>query len=183
MSADNLHSRLQSVGTCDALEKYIMRFVRSRNGKTFCGLHCRRSGPDSEEVGPFTRSDWMKANHGRNDILRSFLDTTSSSEGSYLSGAKWDQSPCIKLMEMTHSQWLVRNFLIHDKMSGMLALEGKEELQIAIEEQQESMAGEELLDTDKMSGMLALEGKEELQIAIEEQQEMGLKGLREEVNI
>jgi len=73
MSADNLHSRLQSVGTCDALEKYIMRFVRSRNGKTFCGLHCRRSGPDSEEVGPFTRSDWMKANHGRNDILRSFL--------------------------------------------------------------------------------------------------------------
>ncbi len=35
MSADNLHSRLQSVGTCDALEKYIMRFARSRNGKSF----------------------------------------------------------------------------------------------------------------------------------------------------
>ncbi len=26
---------LQSVGTCDVLEKYIMRFVRSRNGKRF----------------------------------------------------------------------------------------------------------------------------------------------------
>jgi len=31
----------------------------------------------------------------------------------------------------------VRNFLIHDNISGMLALERKEELQIAIEEQQE----------------------------------------------
>jgi hypothetical protein len=38
---------------------------------------------------------------------------------------------------MTHGQWLVRNFLIHDNVSGMLALERKEDLQIAIEEQQE----------------------------------------------
>jgi hypothetical protein len=38
----------------------------------------------------------------------------------------------------SHGRWLVRNFLIHDKVSGrMLALERKEELQIAIEEQQE----------------------------------------------
>ena len=40
-------------------------------------------------------------------------------------------------MEVTHGQWLVRNFLIHDNVSGMLALERKEDLQIAIEEQQE----------------------------------------------
>ena len=35
MSADNLQTWLQSVGTCDVLEEYIMRFVRSRNGKRF----------------------------------------------------------------------------------------------------------------------------------------------------
>ena len=39
-------------------------------------------------------------------------------------------------MEVTHGQWLVRNFLIHDNVSGMLALERREDLQIAIEEQQ-----------------------------------------------
>jgi hypothetical protein len=50
---------------------------------------------------------------------------------------KWARGLSIKLMEMTHSQWLVRNILIHDKISGMLALERKEDLQIAIEEQQE----------------------------------------------
>ena len=32
----------------------------------------------------------------------------------------------------SNGQWLVRNFLIHDKVSGMLALERKEELQIAL---------------------------------------------------
>jgi len=34
MSADHLHYWLQSVGTCDVLEKYIMRFVRARDGKS-----------------------------------------------------------------------------------------------------------------------------------------------------
>ncbi len=57
--------------------------------------------------------------------------------GSYLSGPKWAQSFSIKLIEMTHGQWLVRILLIHDKISGVLALERKEELQMAIEEQQE----------------------------------------------
>eukprot|EP00985_Skeletonema_marinoi_P030748 scaffold33695_cov96-Skeletonema_marinoi.AAC.2 len=31
---------------------------------------------------------------------------------------------------MTHGQWLVRNFLIHDNVSGMLALERKEAAQL-----------------------------------------------------
>ena len=57
--------------------------------------------------------------------------------GSYLSGTKWALRFCIKLIEMIHGQWLVRIFLIHDKISGVLALERLEELQIAIEEQQE----------------------------------------------
>ena len=50
-------------------------------------------------------------------------------------GNKWAQCLVTKLLEITHGQWLVRNFLIHDEVSGMLALERKEDLQIAIEEQ------------------------------------------------
>ncbi len=42
MSTDNLQSWLQSVGTCecDVLEKHIMRFVRSWNGKRFVFVEC-----------------------------------------------------------------------------------------------------------------------------------------------
>ncbi len=62
----------------------------------------------------------MEAVHGRNTIqgVRPGLG------GNYLSGAKRAQSLSIKLMEMTHTHWLVRNSMIHDKISGMLALEG-----------------------------------------------------------
>ena len=54
---------------------------------------------------------------------------------------------------------LVRNFLIHDKISGMLALERKEELQIAIEEQQE-MGLEGLGEEDKYLMEINLEDLE-----------------------
>ena len=64
-------------------------------------------------------------------------ETHSSLGGSYISGAKWARGLSVKLIDVTYGQWLVRNFLIHDKVSGMLALERKEELQIAIKEQQE----------------------------------------------
>mmetsp|Transcript_4988 Transcript_4988/g.7275 ORF Transcript_4988/g.7275 Transcript_4988/m.7275 type:complete len:109 (+) Transcript_4988:3-329(+) len=35
MSADNLHSWLRSVDTCEVLEVHIMRFVRSMNSERF----------------------------------------------------------------------------------------------------------------------------------------------------
>lgn len=63
-----------------------------------------------------------------------------------MSGNKWARLLCIKLLEVTHGTWLVRNFLIHDKVEGMLALEKKEELQLAIEEQLE--LGEEGLEEE-----------------------------------
>ena len=66
----------------------------------------------------------------------------------HVSGAKWAQCLSVKLLETTHGQWLVRNFLIHDKVAGMLALEKKEDLQIAIEEQQ-AMGLEGLAEEDK----------------------------------
>ncbi len=48
--------------------------------------------------------------------------------GGYLPGAKWAQGLSAKLMEVNLGQWLVRNFLIHDQVLAMLALERKEEL-------------------------------------------------------
>ena len=44
----------------------------------------------------------------------------------------------------------MRNFLIHDNVGGMLALERKEDLQVAIEEQQ-AMGLDGLAEEDKLS--------------------------------
>ena len=40
-----------------------------------------------------------------------------------------------KLLEITHGQWLYRNMQVHDDVSGLKAVERKEELQREIEHQ------------------------------------------------
>ena len=61
----------------------------------------------------------------------------------------------------SNGQWLVRNFLIHDKVSGMLALDRNEELQIAIEEQQ-AMSLDGLAEEDRYLLEINLEDLETL---------------------
>ena len=41
----------------------------------------------------------------------------------------------MKLLEITHGQWLYRNVQVHDAVSGLKAVERKEELQREIEHQ------------------------------------------------
>ena len=49
----------------------------------------------------------------------------------------WAKGLAIKLLEATHGQWLYRNILVHDTVSGLKAAERKEELQREIEDQTE----------------------------------------------
>ncbi len=48
----------------------------------------------------------------------------------------WATGLVIKLMEITHGQWLYCNVLVHDSMSGSLVTMRKEEIQHEIEKQQ-----------------------------------------------
>lgn len=48
----------------------------------------------------------------------------------------WGGQNTIKLLECTHGQWLYCNVVVHDIISGTLAMTRKEELQVEIEEQQ-----------------------------------------------
>ncbi len=51
--------------------------------------------------------------------------------------AKWGQGLVMRLVEVTHGQWLYRNVQVYDRISGTLATHQKEELQMEIERQQE----------------------------------------------
>eukprot|EP00574_Skeletonema_japonicum_P012224 CAMPEP_0201715758 /NCGR_PEP_ID=MMETSP0593-20130828/1879_1 /ASSEMBLY_ACC=CAM_ASM_000672 /TAXON_ID=267983 /ORGANISM="Skeletonema japonicum, Strain CCMP2506" /LENGTH=99 /DNA_ID=CAMNT_0048205351 /DNA_START=30 /DNA_END=326 /DNA_ORIENTATION=+ len=96
MSADYLQTWLQSVGmgTCDVLEEYIMRFVRSRNNKSF--MKCV-SGDQDPIMKKLARSrdqiGWRRFMEGM--ISKEFCEIQETHRrlgGSYLSGAKWAQS-------------------------------------------------------------------------------------------
>ena len=55
--------------------------------------------------------------------------------GCSLSLDNWAKGLAIKPLEATHGQWLYRNMLVHDTVSGLKAAERKEELQREIEDQ------------------------------------------------
>jgi hypothetical protein len=60
---------------------------------------------------------------------------------------KWGKGLVTRLLEVTHGQWLYRNVQVHDRISGTLATQRKEELQMEIERQQE-LGEEGLLEED-----------------------------------
>ena len=77
-----------------------------------------------------------------------------------LSLGRWSSGLITKLLEVTHGQWIYRNLLVHDKLSGVLATEKKEELQKEIQRQQE--LGEDGLDEqDKFLLEIKLDDLEE----------------------
>ena len=76
--------------------------------------------------------------------------------GSRISLDKWCSGLITRLLEITHGQWLYRNYIVHDPVSGTIATARKEELLVEIERQQEQgNAG--LLEEDKYLAEVNLE--------------------------
>ena len=57
--------------------------------------------------------------------------------GQRKTGKWWAQQLVIKLLEITHGQWLYRNIQVHDRITSLRITTRKEEIQLEIEEQQE----------------------------------------------
>jgi len=49
---------------------------------------------------------------------------------------RWGVGLVTKLLECTHSQWLYRNIVVHDRTSGDIATQQMEEIQMEVEKQQ-----------------------------------------------
>ena len=60
---------------------------------------------------------------------------------------QWAQGLVIKLLEVTHGQWLYRNVHVHDATAGIAATARKEEIQQFIEDQMD-LGGEGLDERD-----------------------------------
>jgi hypothetical protein len=54
--------------------------------------------------------------------------------GSYLNRSDWTKYLISKLLHITHSQWIYRNFTLHDKLCGYLHNKSLEDTRITIEE-------------------------------------------------
>lgn len=132
---------MKSVNTDPAIRECIYHYLMER-GETDMADVCERM-----EYG----AKYRKMAKGQDEIgWRRFLEGMVCYEfrklqhehylacGSMKTGKWWAQQLIIKLLEITHGQWIYRNIQVHDKVAGLLATTRKEEIQLEIEAQQET---------------------------------------------
>ena len=76
--------------------------------------------------------------------------------GSHMSLEKWCSGLITRLLKITHGQWLYRNYVVHDPVSGTIATAKKEELLLEIEQQRE-LGDAGLLEENKYLAKVNLE--------------------------
>ncbi len=69
---------------------------------------------------------------------------------------KWCTGLITRLLEIMHGQWLYRNYIVHDPVSGMIATAKKEELLLEIERQRD-LGNAGLLEEDTYLAEVNLE--------------------------
>jgi hypothetical protein len=79
--------------------------------------------------------------------IRAIQSAHSSVTGFCCNTANWGQDLVTRLLEVPHGQWLYCNVQGHNRISGTLATQWKEKLQMEIERQQE-LGKEGLLEED-----------------------------------
>ena len=129
---------LRKVGTEPRLRRALVRYARGRGALRMESI-VRDLGPGYREFG---RSQ---------DIIgwRRFMEGMVSREVVPLQGdfaalggvttplAEWVRGLVVRLLEVTHGQWIYRNVLVHDATSGLKATQRKMEIQRWIEDQME----------------------------------------------
>jgi hypothetical protein len=140
---------LEEVGTDETLCSCIAEYARRRGGMSMMEIcrgkeeRYRRMAQEQDAIG------WRRFMEGMiSKQIRGIQALYHKVEGSTISPEHWTMGLVIKLLEITHGQWLYRCVQIQDEVSGTKAMRWKEELQREIERQQE-IGAENLWEEDQ----------------------------------
>ena len=150
-TADELSNWLDEVNTDPDIADCIVEYVKGRGGKTMRDIEADLElPPEFKEVAVSQdKIGWQRMLEGM--ISKEFVRLQQyywAEAGIRASADKWASGLVTRLLEITHGQWIYRNFVVHDRVSGTLATAKKEELQREIERQQD-LGATELLEEDK----------------------------------
>ena len=106
--------------------------------------------------------------------LRGLQELYTTVAGPNVMGEQWATGVITKLLKPTHGQWLYWCVQVHDRLRGIQATQRKEELQMAIEAQQD-MGWEDLTEEDQY---LAEVNLEDLEHTLGERQEYWLVAIQ-----
>ena len=129
------------------LRDCLIRYARSRGDEPMeyicMGIpRFRRMSLEQDKLG------WRRFMEGL--IPQSLVDLQyhfQTIRGSRRTIKAWASGLVIKLLEVTHGQWLYRNVVVHDATAGTLVTQRKEEIQREIEDQQ-ALGAQDLQEED-----------------------------------
>jgi hypothetical protein len=147
-SIDLLDQWLRESGTETNLRRFLIQYAHGRGGKSMqeivgFQLQYRRLAASVDCIG------WRRLMEGM--ISRELVELQKyavTGTGSRMSVETWAKELVIKLLEVTHGQWLYRNVVVHDRTAGDLVTRRKEEIRDALEEQME-LGEEGLAEEDR----------------------------------
>ncbi len=129
-----LEDWLEEVGTDKTLGYCIVEYARRHGGMSMTEIcwgkeeQYRRMAIDQDEIG------WRRFTEGMiSKQMRGIQELYHKIKGSSISPENWTTGLVIKLLEITHGQWLYRYVQVQDKLTGTKATQRKEELQWEIE--------------------------------------------------
>jgi hypothetical protein len=148
-SIDLLDDWLIEQGTDEELRFCLIDYAQGRGGITMYDI-CHNKSPQFQRMARSQdKIGWRRFMEGIvwKEIFNVHYSTLHDSEEDMPEPSLWTKGLVIKLLEVTHGQWLYRNVHVHDCISGALATAKKEELQKAIKDELE-LGGEGLAEED-----------------------------------
>jgi hypothetical protein len=129
------------------LRQVIVQYANSR-GSAFMSDFCYGMGPDMWRLGRIQDGiGWRRFMEGMLPLaFRTIQRDFWYSCGWRGNPSKWMETLMLKLLECSHGQWLYRNIMVHDRWTGQINRQRKEQILREIEEQLEN--GDELLPED-----------------------------------
>lgn len=141
-----LRDWLEDVGTAPMLQDCLLDFACWRGGRLMSEI-TDGLGEAYEDLGvSMDKIGWRRFMEGMisRRVVQVQHDFIEEGGDCSYSADQWAQHLVIRLLEVTHGQWLFRNVHVHDHVAGVHATRRKEELCALIEDQIE--LGEEGLD-------------------------------------
>ncbi len=133
---DLVASWLREVDTSEEICRCVISFARGRGYRTMQEV-CRHMGPQFQAMAVEQDTiGWRRFMEGMiSKRLVCLQEDARSVTGMGLAGITWAQQLVVRLLEVTHGQWIYRNIQVHDEQSGTLRTQEKEQLQRDIEEE------------------------------------------------
>jgi len=151
---------LSDIGTNPALLTCIARYAHGRGYLTMSDI-CSDLGHQYKEMAAEQDAiGWRRFMEGM--ISKQLVCIQADYRAHTGEGIKvmaWASQLAVRLLEVTHSQWIYRNIQVHDEQQGTIRTQEKEALQREIEEEME-MGFDGFLEMDKSLAKVTLEDLE-----------------------